>query len=229
MRHALPTTLVAGKPEGIGENVRSEGLTFGASCPISLGEMPRVLAQGRVSLYAVMLLCVTVWGLGPRHAAAHVAYDSHDAWHASRAVAWRDGATSSWGMAGATGLASRHTSRSSNLRLLLTVRTHNLVPESSWSRPAAEAASSEAALGSAERGHNPSDDAPGEEPGSDMRSVDSADNGAGFDDVDFQWRPCVRGCASLGREVEPGASHHRRALSRLEDNRADKPPRCLER
>lgn len=56
-------------------------------------------------------------------------------------------------------------------------------------------------------------------------SIEAGDNLNDFDDFAYQLRVVFDGTAQLNREVERGASLGGRALSRLEDNRSDKPPR----
>ena len=71
-------------------------------------------------------------------------------------------------------------------------------------------------------------DTPVEAPESAMdstRSIEAGDDLNDFDDFAYQLRVVFDGTAQLNREVERGASLGGRALSRLEDNRSDKPPR----
>lgn len=71
-------------------------------------------------------------------------------------------------------------------------------------------------------------DTPVEAPESAMdstRCIEACDDLNAFEDFAYQLRVVFDGKAQLNREVERGASLGGRALSRLEDNRSDKPPR----
>jgi hypothetical protein len=56
-------------------------------------------------------------------------------------------------------------------------------------------------------------------------SIEAGDDLNDFDDFAYHLRVVFDGSALLSREVERGVSLGGRALSRLEDNRSDKPPR----
>jgi hypothetical protein len=56
-------------------------------------------------------------------------------------------------------------------------------------------------------------------------SIEAGDDLNDFDDFAYHLRVVFDGAARLNREVERGVSLGGRAVSRLEDNRSDKPPR----
>jgi len=56
-------------------------------------------------------------------------------------------------------------------------------------------------------------------------SIEAGDDLSDFDDFAYHLRVVFDGTAQLNREVERGVSLGGRAISRLEDNRSDKPPR----
>ena len=56
-------------------------------------------------------------------------------------------------------------------------------------------------------------------------SIEAGDDLSGIDDLAYHLRVVFDGTAQLNREVERGVSLGGRAISRLEDNRSDKPPR----
>jgi len=56
-------------------------------------------------------------------------------------------------------------------------------------------------------------------------SIEAGDDLNDFDDFAYHLRVVWGGTAQLNREVECGVSLGGRAISRLEDNRSDKPPR----
>ena len=56
-------------------------------------------------------------------------------------------------------------------------------------------------------------------------SIEAGDDLSDFDDFAYHLRVVFDGTAQLNREVERGVSLGGRAISRLEDNRGDKPPR----
>ena len=66
---------------------------------------------------------------------------------------------------------------------------------------------------------------PVEAPESGLGSVDQDDELNDIDDFAYHLRVFFDGTAQLNRIVEPGMSLGGRALSRLEDDRPDKPPR----
>jgi hypothetical protein len=55
--------------------------------------------------------------------------------------------------------------------------------------------------------------------------IEAGDDLSDFDDFAYHLRVVFDGTAQLNREVERGVSLGGRAISRLEDNRSDKPPR----
>lgn len=68
-------------------------------------------------------------------------------------------------------------------------------------------------------------DTPLEAPETGEGSIEAGDDLSDFDDFAYHLRVVFDGTAQLNREVERGVSLGGRAVSRLEDNRNDKPPR----